>query len=232
MASLQDILIKAKFMSLTKYKSLSDKQLIDLIVTKPYNEEAAFYLLYDRYSPKLKKICIQILGNLYWYDDCMGDLYDYLHGEKHDWLKIKKFEGRCHFGTWIGKVAYNRFLFNKPKLIGNLKNTIYIDDDTKGNKLVQLPDKSEDNEDKNLRRILLLEAIGKLKNQDQKFVILKTLQEYKSKQIAFMLKKKWDNDGIVKLNNNHELIIPNEGYIDVLRQHAKKELRKLLVNLK
>ena len=77
---------------------------------------------------------------------------------------------------------------------------------------------------------MLLEAIGHLKDDDQRFAILKRLEGYKSKEIAEMLKIKWKKLGIVKYNNDNEVIIPDEGYINVHVQRAKKELKIIMSN--
>lgn len=38
------------------YKEESDKEIVEKIITVPYNEEAAAYLLYNRYDPLLFKL--------------------------------------------------------------------------------------------------------------------------------------------------------------------------------
>lgn len=64
------------------YKEESDKEIVEKIITVPYNEEAAAYLLYNRYDPLLFKLYRKIFDkNLSWYDDCLGDLFDYLKGK-------------------------------------------------------------------------------------------------------------------------------------------------------
>ncbi|MBQ0007152.1 MAG: hypothetical protein KBT40_00300 [bacterium] len=51
------------------YKQLSDKEIVDKVVTAPYNEEAAVYLLFDRYNPLLVKIYRRVFDNSPdWYD--------------------------------------------------------------------------------------------------------------------------------------------------------------------
>ena len=77
---------------------------------------------------------------------------------------------------------------------------------------------------------MLLEAIGKLKDEDQRFAILKRLEGYKSKEIADMLKIKWQKYGIVKYNNDNEVVVPDEGYVNVQVQRAKKELKIIMSN--
>ena len=75
-----------------KYIDLTDKEIVTKIITLPYNEEAATYLLYDRYSPKFRKLCRDIYNNLDWYDDCVDDLFDYLKGKELDWNKLCTFQ--------------------------------------------------------------------------------------------------------------------------------------------
>ena len=38
------------------YKDLSDKQIVDKILEVPHDEEAAVYLLHDRYAPLLHSL--------------------------------------------------------------------------------------------------------------------------------------------------------------------------------
>lgn len=39
---------------LNNYTELNDKEIVDKIINKPYNEEAAAYLIYNRYDPLLQ----------------------------------------------------------------------------------------------------------------------------------------------------------------------------------
>ena len=36
---------------LNNYAELNDKEIVNKIINKPYNEEAAAYLIYNRYDP-------------------------------------------------------------------------------------------------------------------------------------------------------------------------------------
>ena len=76
-----------------------------------------------------------------------------------------------------------------------------------------------------------MEAIGQLKDDDQRFVILKRLQGYNSKEIAVLLQKKWQKHGIKKYNNKKELVVPDAAYVDVRTQRAKENLRIIIVEL-
>lgn len=211
-----------------RYFPLSDKEIVVKIITIPYNEEAAVYLLYDRYSPKFRKLTITIYGNFDWYDDCVDDLFEYLKGKELDWQKLRSFQWRCKFSSWIGVTARNRFLEIKPYLIGKIDNPISIDGDDEAKPKVQIPDEGIEDYERREQKIMLMEAIHLLKDPDQKFVIKKTLQGYNSTEIAELLTKQWKVDNIKKYNNSGELVIPSAAYVDVRRQRAKAALKEII----
>ena len=82
-----------------------------------------------------------------------------------------------------------------------------------------------------LQKVMLMEAIGKLTDDKQRFAILKRLEGYPSKDIAILFQIKWQKEGIVVYNNQKEVVVPDEDYVNVLIQRAKKELRKFMVEL-
>ena len=207
--------------STSKYARLSDREIITSIITKPYNEEAAAYLLYERYTPKFRRLCLDIYGTCDVYYDCVDDLFIFLKGHKLDWDKLRSFEWRSKFSTWIGTTASRRFIEIKPLLIGKLKNTFSIDKYTS-------PDKDNEAFERRMRKVMLMEAVGQLKDADQKFVILKTLEGYDSSEIALLLARKWRQQGIVRYDNSGNTVVPSAGYVDVRRQRARAELKRIL----
>ena len=214
-----------------RYMTLSDKELVNAITKTPPDEDAAVYLLFERYTPKFKKLYTGIYQDMSWYDDCMNDLFAYLKGKEHNWNTFRTFQWRSRFSTWIGQVARNRFLEIKPYLIGKIKSPLSIDDNENGKKPVVLPDEYQEDYERRERKVILLEAIGLLKDMDQKFVILKTLQGYNSGEIADMLTQKWQKEGITKYDNKGNLVTPTSGYVDVRRQRAKENLKRIIVEL-
>lgn len=221
-----------EFFFKNRYAKLTDRELIDAIITLPYNEEAAAYLIYNRYHPLLYKIYRKVFdGDPSWYEDCQDDLFDFLKGKNLDWQKLRSFEWRGHLSAWIGRTAKNRFLEIKPYLIGKIPNPISIDDDDNENGPVQLPDGGVEEYETLQRKILLMEAIGMLKDPDQKFVILKRLQGFNSAEIAILMKKSWDKHGIRKYDNKGNLVVPSSGYVDVRTQRAKENLKEIIVKL-
>lgn len=217
---------------LYNYSDLDDKEIVNKIITKPYNEEAAAYLLYNRYDPLLHKLYRDVFDkDSSWYEDCLGDLFDFLKGKDKDWNKLRTFEWRCKFGPWLSRTARHRFLEIKPYLIGKIINPISIDDTDGDKTLVQLPDNGGEEYERIQKKILLMEAIGQLKDPDQKFVILKRLQGYNSKEIAELMKKSWAKHGIKKYDNKGNVVIPTPGYVDVRNQRAKENLKEIIVKL-
>ena len=74
-----------------------------------------------------------------------------------------------------------------------------------------------------------MEAISLLKDADQKFVMIKRLQGYNSKEIAILLQKRWAKHGIVKYNNKKQIVVPDAAYVDVRTQRAKENLLKIII---
>ena len=217
---------------LNNYAELNDKEIVNKIINKPYNEEAAAYLIYNRYDPLLHKLYREIYDkDPSWYEDCLGDLFGFLKGKERDWNKLRTFQWRSKFGAWLSSTARHRFIEIKPYLIGKVENPLSIDD-TDGDKApVQLPENGGEEYERLERKILLMEAVGMLKDPDQKFVILKRLQGYNSKEIAELMKKSWAKHGIKKYDNKGNLVVPTSGYVDVRTQRAKENLKEIIVKL-
>lgn len=186
----------------TKYSKQSDKELVDRIIDVPHDDEAAAYLLQTRYAPLFRKIYHRVFNNdQSLYEDCIQDLFIYLKGKDLNWNKFRTFEWKSSLGAWLDRIAFNRFRERKQFLIGKPEKTIYIDDDHKNGIKVLLQDMGEQEYEKHEMHVLLMEAVGMLKDPDQKFVVIKRLQGYNSKDIALLLQKRWEKHSIVKYNN-------------------------------
>lgn len=214
------------------YKMCSDKELVDKIITLPYNDEAAAFLIYNRYDPLLFKLYRNIFErDSSWYEDCLGDLFEFLKGKERDWNKLRKFEWRSKFGAWLTITARHRFIEIKPYMIGKIEKPIILDDNDGDKPPIQLPDKGVEEYERLQSKIILMEAISMLSDPDQKFVILKRLQGYNSKEIAELMKKSWIKHGVKKYDNKGNLVVPTSGYVDVRTQRAKDNLKKIIVKL-
>lgn len=216
-----------------KYAKYSDEEIVSSIIDPPHDEEAAAYLIYNRYSPLLRNIYRKVFENdASWYGDCINDLYLFLRGKNLEWNKLKTFEWKSKFSTWLSKAAYNRFLEVKSTLKGKITNPVYIDENYRTDLSFQLPDDGEQDYERREKNILLLEAVNMLEDLDQKFVILKRLQGYNSKEIALLLQKRWEKYGIVKYNKKKQIVVPDAAYVDVRMQRAKDNLEIIIKNLR
>lgn len=226
------------------YEGYTDKELVELAprpaLDKKPNEEGVAFLLYNRYDPLLHKLYLETYEKQYdLYDDCLGDLFAYLKSGDPVWRKLINLEWRCSFGTWLHVTARHRFMEIKPYLIGKLSKSLSIEDcssnlsrsgESEGVS-IQLPDHGVEEYEDRERKVILMEAVSLLKDEDQKFVIIKRLQGYNSKEIAILLQKRWAKHGIVKYNNKKQLVVPDAAYVDVRTLRAKENLQKIITKL-
>jgi RNA polymerase sigma factor (sigma-70 family) len=213
----------------TNYDDCSDKELVDKIIKPPHNEEAAAYLLYNRYDPLLKSVYQNMAKSFFWFDDCVSELFINLKGKGSDWHALSTFEWRSSLGYWLKGVAWNDFKSTLKKVAPPTVILLSIDEEDEKGNTMQLPDGGEKEYERIQRKIALLEAIGQLENANQKFVVLKRLQGYNSREIADLLKKRWKKYGIEIYNGRNELVIPTATYVDSCMQHAKAVLKETIV---
>ena len=86
--------------------------------------------------------------------------------------------------------------------------------------------------EKMLEKVLLVEAIGRIPNPDQKLVILKELQGYTHREIADILNSIRRQEGRIKRNAAGEEILADGAAVDVLKQRAMAFLKKELGSMK
>lgn len=215
------------------YNVFSNEELIEKIVNEPHNEEAAVYLLYVRFNNAIYSVYKSFFNEKSkfdeaLYDHCLEELFLLLRGKNGDWKALSSLNDISAFTSWIKKVSQRKFNEIIPKLIEIDRRSVSIDDETSDKPTIQIKDDSID-EERRLRRVMLLEAITQLKDEDQKFVVIKRLQGYDSREIAILLQKRWEKYGIVKYNNKKEPVIPDASYVDVRMQRAKVNLKKILI---
>lgn len=221
------------------YGNLTDEQIVNMILAEPRNEEAAYYLLHDRYKSllrgvyydDLKKLHIKSLRGEDWFDDCVHELFIHLKGKDCSWRSLATFEWRSTFGYWLTNFSSHKFLEVLAKLIENHGDNRPIDNGDSEKPQIQIPDVGAETPEGRLQKVLLMEAIGHLKD-DEQFVILKRLQGYNSKEIAELLDKKWRKHNIVKFNHDGIPVVANVKYVDSKAQKAKKHLRSIMVESK
>lgn len=203
-----------------KYKDLSDKEIVDKIITEPHDEEAATYLIYSRYEPLCISICHRTLGGVQRLDELQSELFMLLKGKNHDWNALKSFGWRSSLGRWLSITAYNLSLELRRQLIENDGKNVSIDigwtNDDEKPQTIDIAVDEEKQKERRQNMIVLNEAIHMLENPDQRFVVIKRLQGYSSKEVAQLLQTYWNSKNIVRYNNKKEIIKPDSGYIDNL----------------
>ncbi len=207
------------------YDSLSERDLIDAILSG--NEEAAIYLIYNRYYRDLRYLCLDIYGSHIYIDELCQEVYIHLKGKNGDWHPLTTWFGISTFRTWLNRTARNLFLQKRASLIGFRENKLYSDEeddvDPVENVVADQPTLEE-----NLQKVLLLEAINKLDNPDQKLVILKELQGYSHEEIAAILNLVRRAENRIKLNKEGKEILADAAAVDVLKQRAVAYLKEAL----
>lgn len=207
------------------YIALTDKELVDLVLNEG-NEEALLYLIYDRYERKLKFYTYRYYDSLEYYEDLCNELYLHLKGKDGDWSVLRSFQWRSSFATWFSLVASHLFWKKRDELIGRSDN---LDSKREGEGELPLPEPPIDPE--NEKRVMLLEAISRLKDEDYRLIIIKELEGYNHKEIAEMLVEKRKCVGKVTYYNGVE-VVPDARYVDMNKARALKEIKAHVEQIK
>lgn len=211
------------------YNSLDDRKLVELILDG--NEEALLYLIFDRYSPLLKKLCVRYYGDLYFLEQLQTELLILL--KTKDYHALRGFGWRSSFGTWLGVVAGNLFIKKMPELIGISKFTVSIGEDGDNNEVN--PSEPESPHENDIHMVLLIEAIHLLEDKDMRYILLREFDGYKPKEIAKQLENYRRREGRLKskmVNGEPIDIIPTAEYVHMLKGRAKDEIRVIIKELK
>jgi len=211
------------------YNSLDDQKLVELILDG--NEEALLYLIFDRYSPLLKKLCVRYYGDLYFLEQLQTELLILL--KTKDFHALRGFGWRSSFGTWLGVVAGNLFIKKMPELIGISKFTVSIGEDGDNNEVN--PSEPESPHEYDIHMVLLIEAIHLLEDKDMRYILLREFDGYKPKEIAKQLENYRRREGRLRtkrVNGNSVDIIPTADYVHMLKGRAKDEIRVIIKELK
>lgn len=203
-----------------RFQHLCDKEIVNRVLSDPQDERAAIYLIYDRYEPLCISICQKTFGNTYYLDELQCELYMLLKGTNRDWHALKSFGWKSTFGTWLRIVCYNLSLELRRQLIENDGNNTSLDNgweqENRKSRPIDISVDEEKEQERRYNMALLNEAIHRLKNSDQRFVVIQRLKGYSSKEVAEQLKVYWTKNNIKRLNHKKERVIPDSGYIDNL----------------
>lgn len=211
------------------YNSIDDRKLVELILDG--NEEALLYLIFDRYSPLLKKLCVRYYGDLYFLEQLQTELLILL--KTKDFHALRGFGWRSSFGTWLGVVAGNLFIKKMPELIGISKFAVSIGEDGDNNEVN--PSEPESPHENDIHMVLLIEAIHLLEDKDMRYILLREFDGYKPKEIAKQLENYRRREGRLKskkVNGESIDILPTAEYVHMLKGRAKDEIRVIIKELK
>ena len=213
-----------------QYKDLDDRQIIDLVLSDG-NEEAMLFLIFERYLPLLKKLCMRYYGDLYYLEQLQVELLILL--KANDWHPVRGFGWRSSFGTWLGTVAGNLFIKKMPELIGIDKFPVSIGENGEDGE-VNIPEPEPPHEN-DMHMTLLIEAIQQLEDKDQRFILLREFEGYTPKEIARQLeayRRKENRLKTKRVNGQIEEIIPSAEYVHMLKGRAKDNIRVIISELK
>ena len=212
-----------------EYKSFDDRQLVEKALLG--NEEAMLFLIFKRYAPLLKKLCNRYYGDFFYFEQLQIELF--IHLKENDWHRARSFGWKSSFGTWLGIVAGNLFIKKLPELIGITKYLVSIGEDgDEGEVSFPNPEPSHEND---MNMILMIEAIHRLEDKDQRFIILRELDGYTPREIARLLEDYRRKENRLKtrlVNGQRAEIIPTAEYVHMLKGRAKENLRAIISKLK
>lgn len=201
---------------------LPDKKLVLMILDG--NEDAGVHFVYVRYDKDIDYQILRYYDDLRFKDDLTNYLYIQIKGSNGDWSPLRSFQWRCSLRTWFNSVASHLFLEKKKVLIGLGDVSTSIDTpegETYAGRLVQ-------DEKKNAKLVMLMEAINRLKNEDYRFILLKEIEGYSAKEIAQLLGKKRIEENRVKKRPSGALITPNADYVYMIKNRALKDVKVIV----
>ena len=206
------------------YRDMTDKEIVDLIIAG--NEEAMFYLLYDRYENDLKFYAWRYYDSLAYLEDLINYLYIQFKGKNGDWQPLKSFQWKCKFRTWFCSVASHLFLEKRDELIG-----LGGKDGSKGTDGGDKPLPEPKPEPENQKLVMLMEAINRLENDDYRFILIKELEGYNHKEIAEMMVAKRKKENKVTFYKG-KIVVPDAHYVDMNKARALREVKAIVEQIK
>ena len=208
-----------------QYKNLTDNEIVDLIIGG--NEEAAIYLIYDKYANDIRYKAWSIYETLNYLDDLNQILYMHLRGSNGNWQALRTFRNESKFKTWfIGSVVNNLFLDKRKEMIGSAKfHGIIVETDP--DKPMPEP-KPEHGKEK---MAMVVEAIGRLQNEEYRLILIKDLEGYNHEEIAKMIEEKRKKENKLRTYRG-KVVTPNAEYVDMIKGRAIKELRPIVEQIK
>ncbi len=181
---------------LSKYRALSDEELVKLVQAgevRPFDE------LVRRNEVRIHDLCYRMLRN---YDDAKDMAQETFIKA---YRKIKKFDGKSKFSTWLYRIAVNNCL----NFLKRQRPTEQIFEEITS---LGKDDPVERYRAKRLKN-MIYEAVAKLPTVQKAVFTLRTLEDMPYKEISEILKKP-----ISTIKVNHHLAIKN------LRNYLKSKV--------
>ena len=172
---------------LSKYRELSDEELIHLVKS---GEITPFDELVRRNGVRVHDLCYKMVRN---YDDAK-DLAQETFLKAY--RKIKKFDGRSKFSTWLYRIAVNNCL----NFLKKQKPTVELYDEIVGSKK---DDPAQIYKGKKLRE-RIAGAVAKLPEVQRAVFTLRSLEDLSYQEVSDILKKP-----ISTIKVNHHLAVKN-----------------------
>ncbi len=179
--------VNALVETLSKYRELSDSELVQLVKS---GEAEPFDELVRRHSVKIHDLCYKILHN---YDDARDMAQETFIKA---YRKIKKFDGRSKFSTWLYRIAVNNCLNYLKKQ--RPTEEIYEEMMSSGK-----DDPVERYRNKKLRE-MIYNAVQQLPTVQRAVFTLRTLEDMSYQEVSEILKKP-----ISTVKVNHHLAVKN-----------------------
>ena len=134
------------------------------------NQEQQFKELYQKYGPKVQRLCLGYTGNQMEAEDLLQEVFVKV------WQNLHKFRGESQISTWIYRIAVNTCLYQ----IRSSKNKKSVD-------LEKAPDLLETESDNKEQQVQILhKAISELKESDRLIITL-LLEEISYPEIAVII---------------------------------------------
>lgn len=132
-----------------------------------HNQEQQFKDLYQKYGPKVQRLCLGYTGNQMEAEDLLQEVFVKV------WQNLDKFRGDSQVSTWIYRIAVNTCLYH----LRSAKNKRSVD-------LAQAPPLLDlEQPDKEQQVQLLYKAISELKESDR-LLITMLLEEIPYSEMA------------------------------------------------
>jgi RNA polymerase sigma factor (sigma-70 family) len=147
-------------MDKNELNGLTDKQIIDYLIIG--DNRVTNFLFYEKCSSMFGYIIKEVFAYQVDKDELVSELYIYL--SEDNWKKVREFEGRSKFTTWLSVISVRYFYKKKRNMIESDPRNTQIDEAEK------LP--SGVTYDNFVNNIDLYNAINKLKNPRDRFVIM------------------------------------------------------------